>query len=288
MRADSPSATHASSLRRVEAQMMRARADLDRAGHASRRRARSRSRSRAHRRSRTRTAPPGAISAMCGATKPPITPRRLSVSRSSTVTFPAVALITTTLAHAPLLAATSSGSAGIANRRTTRPLGRSTTSSSFWRSSVTSACDGRGCGATDGVRGDGRSPPRGPGPDRRDVASARRARRGSACACDPRAAAARVASSSPGQRRARGPPGSSGRPLRRAAPPVELREPARAAPLLENCWAIRDTAATRGAPATRTNTHWFAAGQLTSSQRPSGDQLTAAPPRPPAPAAAPG
>ena len=43
---------------------------------------------------------------------------------------------------------------------------------------------------------------------------------------------------------------------------------------------IRDTAAIRGAPATRTNTHWFAAGQLIKSQCPSGDQFTARTPAP--------
>ena len=37
---------------------------------------------------------------------------------------------------------------------------------------------------------------------------------------------------------------------------------------------MRETAAILGMPATRTNTHWSAAGQLTSSQRPSGDHAS--------------
>ena len=43
---------------------------------------------------------------------------------------------------------------------------------------------------------------------------------------------------------------------------------------------MRETAAILGMPATLMNTHWSAAGQLTSSQRPSGDQASCSRPAP--------
>src|SRR5436305_13712294 len=75
-------------------------------------------------------------------------------------------------------------------------------------------------------------------------------------------------------------------PYRSAQPPgwVVQHHPSRRGnwlpPRCENCWLMRDTAEIRGAPASRMTTHWFAAGQLVSSQCPSGDQATCPSPDP--------
>ena len=59
-----------------------------------------------------------------------------------------------------------------------------------------------------------------------------------------------------------------------------IRGNARVVPGAVNCLAMCDIAAIRGLPATRTNTHWSAAGQLTSSQSPSGDHASCLSPAP--------
>ncbi len=67
--------------------------------------------------------------------------------------------------------------------------------------------------------------------------------------------------------------GSARGTLRRAARPSTRGAPRVARPPA-NCCAMCETAARWGAPSAATNTHWLAAGQLASSQRPSGDQAT--------------